>query len=70
MKLRYTNPEIKRSFSCPKPYLIGSISLITCAYLAIKLLQKTPIIIAVAYIIGIMLYIIYGYRHSNLIKKK
>lgn len=41
MVLRKTRPELKRVFSCPAPYLVGSLAILGCIYLLISLPTST-----------------------------
>jgi APA family basic amino acid/polyamine antiporter len=66
MVLRYREPNLQRAFKTPAVYLVGPLGAITAAYLMIRLPGETWIRLVVWFVIGIIIYAIYGYRNSAL----
>jgi basic amino acid/polyamine antiporter, APA family len=64
--LRYTKPDLPRTFRCPAVHIMVPLAVISCSYLAYNLPITTWIRFAVWTIIGLAIYFAYGYRKSNL----
>jgi len=69
MILRKRAPEMKRVFSCPAPYVVGTLAIIGCLYLMVSLAGLTLIRFFAWNGIGILVYLAYGKRHSLLRRK-
>ena len=67
--LRFTRPELKRSFKCPAVFIISPIAVLSCSYLIYTLLLETgkPFFIWIAF--SLCFYFLYGYKKSPLNKK-
>lgn len=69
--LRITQPSIPRSFKSPALFITGPIALISCLYLLIKLLVEGGVVPFIIWcVIGVTIYIMYGYKHSMLNKQQ
>lgn len=66
MVLRYTAPDLKRPFRTPLFPLIPVLSILSSIYLMLNLPSLTWIRFAVWLGIGLLIYFLYGYRHSTL----
>jgi APA family basic amino acid/polyamine antiporter len=66
--LRITNPQAKRSFKCPKVFLVSAFSISGCGFLIYQLLLENYLPFLIWFCIGIIFYILYGYKHSKLNK--
>ncbi|MDK2806394.1 MAG: basic amino acid/polyamine antiporter, family [Thermoanaerobacterium sp.] len=64
--LRYTKPELPRKFRCPLVPLIPILSIASTVFLMISLPLETWIRFIVWFVLGIIIYFFYGYRHSKL----
>jgi basic amino acid/polyamine antiporter, APA family len=64
--LRKTQPDLKRGFKTPWVPFIPALAVIFCVYLMLQLSLFTWKGFLVWLIIGLVIYIAYGYRHSNL----
>ncbi|MFA6074247.1 MAG: amino acid permease [Negativicutes bacterium] len=64
--LRFTQPDINRPFRCPAAYVIMPLAVITCGYLMLNLSGVTWCFFCIWAIIGILIYVFYGYRNSVL----
>ncbi len=64
--LRYTDPHAPRQFKTPLVPLVPILAILTCFYLMISLPTITWIRFLVWLSIGLVIYFIYGYRHSKL----
>jgi basic amino acid/polyamine antiporter, APA family len=64
--LRFTDPEIPRSFRTPAVWLVAPLGVLTCGYLMYKLPPDTWARLIVWMAIGLVIYFTYGYRHSKL----
>ena len=69
MVLRYKRPEMHRPFRCPAVYLVASVSAISCGYLAIKLFLEDIWPFTICFVIGLVIYAVYGYWHSNVVEQ-
>ena len=70
--LRKRQPDLKRSFKCPLVWLVAPIAIGMCCYFATKLGDLTWERFAVWSIIGFIIYMLYGKKHSimNTYEKK
>jgi len=68
--LRYTQPNLKRGFKTPFVPLIPSLAVIFCVYLMLQLSSFTWKGFVVWLVIGLIIYGVYGYKHSNLNQHK
>lgn len=66
MILRRKEPSLTRVFSCPKPYLVGSLTLIGCVYLLCSLPASTLVRFAMWNGLGFIIYYLYVRRRSPL----
>jgi APA family basic amino acid/polyamine antiporter len=65
--LRYTRPDARRPFKAPFGQAVAVIGLLMCLYLAIGGLSgNTWIRFVVWFAVGVVVYALYGYRHSLL----
>lgn len=68
--LRKTQPDLKRSFKVPFSPVLPLLSILSCGYLMFSLSSLTWLGFAVWFVIGLVLYMSYGYKHSLLSNKK
>src|SRR5262249_22644112 len=66
MVLRYREPNLQRAFRTPAVYVVAPLGALSALYLMISLPLTTWIRLAVWFVIGIVIYALYGYRNSNL----
>ncbi len=66
MVLRRRAPAMKRVFSCPAPYLVGTLAVLGCFYLLISLPEKTLVRFVIWNAIGLAAYFLYGRSRSLL----
>ncbi|RAP75948.1 amino acid permease [Paenibacillus montanisoli] len=64
--LRRTQPDLKRGFRVPFVPLIPILGAFSCAYLMLQLKALTWISFGIWLAIGLVIYFVYGYRHSEL----
>ncbi|NGQ95162.1 amino acid permease [Brevibacillus sp. SYP-B805] len=64
--LRRTNPELKRAFRVPWVPLVPFLAVIFCGYLVISLPATTFVSFFLWLAFGVVIYFVYGRRHSNL----
>jgi APA family basic amino acid/polyamine antiporter len=64
--LRYTRPDLKRSFRVPAVWPVTIIGAITCMYLFWQVFAEHWRLMVGWIVIGQVIYIFYGYRHSKL----
>lgn len=64
MILRRRAPELKRVFSCPAPYLVGTLAILGCIYLLVSLPTHTLVRFVGWNMIGVLLYLAYGRSRS------
>jgi len=64
--LRYTQPDLQRGFKTPFVPFIPALAVIFCVYLMLQLSTFTWKGFAVWLVIGLIIYIAYGYKHSKL----
>lgn len=68
--LRYTRPDIERSFKCPAVPLVAPLAVLSCGYLMFNLPVETWIRFGVWSVIGLVVYFVYSYRNSTLNRSK
>lgn len=67
--LRYKRPDLHRPFKTPFSPFVPLLGIVSCGYLMISLPTITWLRFIAWMIIGLILYFVYGYSHSLLIKK-
>jgi APA family basic amino acid/polyamine antiporter len=67
--LRKTQPDLKRSFKVPFSPVLPLLSILSCGYLIFSLSSLTWLGFAIWFVIGLVLYTSYGYKHSLLSNK-
>ncbi len=68
--LRWTHPDIKRSFRCPLVPLVPLLGISFCASLMLSLPKITWIRFVVWLIGGLFIYFFYGIKHSRMAKRE
>ncbi|MFI6322197.1 amino acid permease [Nonomuraea sp. NPDC050556] len=63
--LRRTRPDLPRSFRTPLVPWVPALSVLACVYLMLNLPVETWLRFVVWMIIGVVVYFLYGYRHSR-----
>jgi APA family basic amino acid/polyamine antiporter len=66
MVLRHTRPDLQRGFRVPIVYVCAPIGILLCAYLMADLPGETWLRFLVWLAAGIVIYVVYGRRHSRL----
>ncbi len=64
LMLRYTQPQMPRGFVCPNIILVSFIAISSCFFLLAELLIENWQYFVLWNILGILIYVFYGYRHS------
>jgi len=64
--LRRTRPDLERSFRTPMVPLVPILSVLASFYLMLNLTTATWIRFFVWMAVGLVVYALYGYRHSRL----
>ena len=64
--LRRTKPELERPFRTPMVPLVPILGCLSCFYLMLGLPTITWVRFAIWLIIGVVIYFVYGVRHSRL----
>jgi APA family basic amino acid/polyamine antiporter len=64
--LRRTEPDRHRPFRVPWVYVVAPVSVLLCIYVMLGLPGETWIRFGVWLVIGIALYLAYGYKHSRI----
>lgn len=64
--LRHTNPSAKRPFRVPLLPVVASLGVLSCLGLIAKLEPATWVRYGIWFVIGIIIYAAYGFRHSRL----
>jgi len=68
--LRKTQPNLRRAFKVPFVPVIPILSVLFCGYLLINLSPFAWYGFIIWFIIGLVVYFLYGYKHSELRKEK
>ncbi|MET8050519.1 MULTISPECIES: amino acid permease [unclassified Streptosporangium] len=68
--LRRTRPDLPRSFRTPLVPLVPVLSVLACLYLMLNLPVETWIRFGAWMLLGFLIYIGYGYRHSRLSEQR
>jgi hypothetical protein len=64
--LRHTRPDLERSFRTPPVPLVPILSVLASCYLMLKLTTATWVRFFVWMAVGLVIYAVYGARHSRL----
>jgi APA family basic amino acid/polyamine antiporter len=64
--LRRRRPQLRRPFRVPLSPVLPVISALACLYLMLNLSVETWIRLGIWLVIGLLIYALYGYRHSRL----
>ncbi|MFT4088422.1 MAG: amino acid permease [Gordonia sp. (in: high G+C Gram-positive bacteria)] len=67
--LRRTQPDMKRPFRVPWSPVLPIVAALCCAALMANLAIETWLRFVVWLVVGLLIYVLYGRRHSNLAKK-
>lgn len=65
MILRRRSPELPRLFRCPQPYVVGTLTILGCAYLLFSLPESTLIRFGAWNMIGLLFYCLYSRARSG-----
>ena len=65
MIMRKREPEARRPFRCPAIYLIGTLAVLSCGYIMYNLSVMTWYRFLVWSVLGVVIYLGYGYSHSR-----
>jgi APA family basic amino acid/polyamine antiporter len=68
--MRYVNPQAERPFRCPWSPLTPTLGVFFCLVLMFSLPAANWLRLGVWMLLGILIYTLYGYRHSVLAKQK
>lgn len=66
MVMRYKKPHEKRTFRCPAVYYVASMSALLCAFLFTQLLPQNWKPYLASTVVGLVVYLVYGYRNSTM----
>lgn len=65
MILRRRAPQLPRLFKCPQPYIVGTLTILGCAYLLFSLPSTTLVRFGAWNVIGLVAYCLYGRTRSE-----
>jgi APA family basic amino acid/polyamine antiporter len=65
MILRRRSPELPRLFRCPQPYVVGTLTILGCAYLLFSLPDATLVRFGAWNVIGLLFYFLYSRSRSD-----
>lgn len=65
MILRRRSPELPRLFRCPQPYVVGTLTILGCAYLLFSLPDTTLVRFGAWNVIGLLFYYLYSRSRSG-----
>lgn len=63
--LRRTRPDLPRAFRTPAVSVVATLSLLLCGYLMLNLIGETWVRFAIWMGVGLVVYFLYGYKHSR-----
>jgi APA family basic amino acid/polyamine antiporter len=63
--LRRTRPDLPRAFRTPAVSVVATLSLLLCGYLMLNLIGETWLRFAIWMGFGLVVYFLYGYKHSR-----
>ncbi len=66
LMLRFKRPDLERPFRCPAIFFVAPMAILSCGFLMYNLLLKTGMPFLIWFVIGILVYIFYGYKKSPL----
>jgi len=66
--LRYTRPDLPRPFKVPAPWFVCIAGAVVCTGMMVSLPHDTWVRLAGWTAIGVLIYVFYGFRHSELRK--
>jgi APA family basic amino acid/polyamine antiporter len=66
--LRYTRPDLPRPFKVPAPWLVCVAGALICTGMMVSLPPDTWVRLAGWTALGVLIYVLYGFRHSELRK--
>jgi APA family basic amino acid/polyamine antiporter len=69
MKMRIKQPKLHRPFRCPAVFVIAPLSAIASMYLIAELAVENGVAYFTALAVGLIIYVIYGYKHSKITKE-
>jgi APA family basic amino acid/polyamine antiporter len=69
MVLRVREPNLPRTFKTPAVFVVAPLGAISALYLMVSLPLRTWERLIIWFVVGIVLYAVYGYSHSRLSKK-
>jgi APA family basic amino acid/polyamine antiporter len=64
--MRRRDPGLKRPFRMPAAWPVGLFGILGCSYLLYSLPQRTQIFFLAAHGVGLLVYLLYGYRKNHL----
>ena len=64
--LRFTRPDLPRSFKCPAVFIVAPFGVISCGYLIYTLLHETGKPALIWFAFGLLVYFFYSRKKSNL----
>jgi APA family basic amino acid/polyamine antiporter len=65
--LRRTRPDLERAFRCPGVPVVPVLAVLACVYLMLNLPGATWLRFLIWMVIGLVVYFVYGARHSRLV---
>ncbi|QGP80996.1 amino acid permease [Sphingobium sp. CAP-1] len=65
MILRRRSPDLPRLFRCPQPYVVGTLTILGCAYLLFSLPDTTLVRFGAWNVIGLIFYCLYSRSRSD-----
>ncbi len=67
--LRHTQPDLPRTFRVPWAPAICSLGILSCLFLLVQMSWYNWVLMVVWTLVGLVIYFLYGYRHSHLRKR-
>ena len=65
MIMRKKYPDLARPFRCPAIYVVGTLAIVSCGYIMYNLSSMTWERFWIWRALGLLVYFLYGYRHSR-----